>query len=406
MTKKIVTPFLLHYLIVTTFAIALFSCKKNTNTAQKSNDGNSVYEYIKKLGFSENSIQDAGDKYIVEGDILFDKNSKPDFSIFSGTKTEQYGTANYVGLDYQTNITVFPFVVPSQYIPDIQNAINLWNSVPNCRIKFQYGTSRTSNSIEVVNVALPSCGQAWFPMDGKPGFIVGIDFADIANYSAEQRVRTIAHELGHAIGLMHTNWQGLESQSGTTNNGAYYNAMHILGTPTGTDANSLMNDGECGVGATTFSSYDIVAIQFLYPASPTVPGSIPLFRYFGRTTNGDHYYTTDINTLRNGTNNGWIFEGIGMFVFSNQIDNTIPVYRWYSASAVDHYYTTNPLDKPAGYSLESSTAFYVYPSAINGALPVYRYYNATTGDHFYTKDPDEVTFMPGYAAEGIAWYAH
>lgn len=42
----------------------------------------SALEFIKKLGYQDFEIEDLGDKYLVDGDILFAKNVNPSFSIF------------------------------------------------------------------------------------------------------------------------------------------------------------------------------------------------------------------------------------------------------------------------------------------------------------------------------------
>src|SRR5207248_9168131 len=62
---------------------------------------------------------------------------------------------------------------------------------------------------------------------------------------------------GHAIGLRHTNWQGLETA-------APFGANQIPGTPQ-TDANSVMNSGTGLREWAGFSTYDKLAGFWLYP---------------------------------------------------------------------------------------------------------------------------------------------
>lgn len=406
--KKIV--FFSRYLfILSVVSSLLFSCKKTEIAPQKADidQDKSVLGYIKKLGYRDSEIKDIGDEYLVDGDILFSKKSEPDFSIFGGPKTEQYGTANYVGYDVQPNIFIYVDASMNGYLNEINGAVAMWNSVINCRVKFGITSLSGIAHIRITNANLGSgvCGAAYFPMNGRPGALVRINVNQIAGNSFAQRQRTIAHELGHCIGFRHTNWQPGETQSGVLgDNGAYFDAMHILGTPTGGDPSSIMNGGQCGSGATTLSNFDILATQFLYPANPPVAGTVPVFRYYSRATSDDHFFTTALVELGNGNNNDYIFEGIGFFAFATQVPNSVPIYRWYLPQSGDHFYTANPNEIAPG-NLEG-IGFYAYPSAIDGAVPVHRYYNGSYDDHLYTKNQNEMSTIPGYTYEGIGWYAY
>lgn len=389
----------------------MFSCTKSDRMLDEdtSLEDQSTYAFIKKLGYQDSEIMDLGDEYLVDGDILFAKHVQPSFSIFGeGPTTKQYGTNYYVGYNVQPNITVRVDPSMNAYMSEITGAIAMWNNVPNCRAKFTLTTS-TNQHILITNTNLGTgvCGAGYFPVSGQPGQLIRININQIAGNSFEQRQRTIAHELGHTIGFRHTNWQPSgEPTSGTLpDNGAKFSAMHILGTPTGNDASSLMNGGQCGIGATALSNYDILAVQFLYPANPPFAGTVPVFRYY-HSSNGNynHFFTIDINEIGNGNVNGYNFEGIGFFAFSTQVVGTVPIYRYYNTTYSNHYYQTSNIT-PGGYIAEG-VEFYAYPSSINGAVPVYQYYNhLPIVDHHYTKNPNE-SAMSGYVSEGIVFYAY
>lgn len=390
-------------------SIVLFSCKKTEIDRIEARIDKAVpmYSYIQKLGYKDSEIKDIGKEYLVDGDLLFSKESKPDFSIFDGPKTEQYGTANYVGYDIQPSITVYADASMNAYSSQIDGAIALWNNVISCRVKFtRVGSPGANITITNQNLGSGVCGAAYFPLNGLPGSLIRINISQISGNSFAQQQRTIAHELGHCIGFRHTNWASGEPRSGQlSDNGAYFDAMHILGTPTGGDANSLMNGGQCGIGATTLSNFDILAVQFLYPANAPVAGTVPVFRYFEKNSIQDHFYTTSLGELGNGNNGSYLFEGIGFFAFPNQVENSVPIYRyWRTGTAGDHFYTASFGE--LGTTFYEGIGFYGYASAINGAVPVYRYYNGGTDDHFYTKNPNEMSSLPGYTYEGIGWYAY
>lgn len=401
MTKRSVIPIL--------FAIVLFSCKKSINTSSDAKSENTVYEFIKNLGYSDSEIKEVGDTYIVDGDIVFDKNSKSAIS-FTGPKTEQYGTSNYIGYNDQSNISVYvENISMGGYTSEVNAAIALWNNIPNCRLKFSFSTGLGIIRIRQANLSDPSaCGQSYYPYNGGIAGGITMNASIFSGLSYDQRVSAIAHELGHSIGLRHTNWNangGMEPQYDVVN-GAYIAAHHILGTPKYDDANSIMNLGICGNAPTTLSSFDILAMQYLYPANPPVAGTVPVFRYYSRAKWQDHFYTPYYNELGYGSNDDYIFEGIAFWAFLNQEPGTVPVYRGYFGSTTgDHFYTTALSEIPQNNY--EGVAFYAYTSPVNGAQPVYRYFSNQYGDHFYTKDQVELDYMYGfYALEGAGWYAY
>jgi hypothetical protein len=392
-------------------ALFLLSCKKIAEPI--SDPGLSktdpVYKYIKQLGFRDNEIKDNGKEYLVDGDMAFSKDLQPDFSIFDGPKPEQYGTANYVGYSIQPSVTVRIDPSMAGFTNEIIAALNLWNGVANCRLKFVL-TGATNQQILITNQNLGAglCGVAVFPSNGNPGFLVRINGGLTATLNVTQRVSLIAHELGHCIGFRHTNWQPAGEPVNAVDNGATITAMHILGTPTGGDPGSIMNGSTCGIAPAGLSPFDIVAMQYLYPANAPVAGAVPVLRYFTRNSTTSHFYSTNFAELGNGLNAGYIFEGIGFFAFPNQVPGSVPVYRYFRAASGNHFYTANFAELgggAAGYRLEG-IAFYAYPSQQPGTLPVFRYYSPSSIDHFYTKNPNELLTLGGYNLEGVAWFAY
>ena len=147
----------------------------------------------------------------------------------------------------------------------------------------------------------------------------------------------------------------------------------------------------------------------------------PFYRYWnGR----DHFYTTNINEIGTATpgqagNHGYTSEGTQCVIRRGQVSGSIPLYRYWNGN--DHFYTTNAneigVTTPGakgnhGYTSEG-TAGYCFPSQVQNTIPLYRYYRPSGGDHFYTTNANEIgtttrgqTGNHGYRSEGIQCYVH
>jgi len=139
---------------------------------------------------------------------------------------------------------------------------------------------------------------------------------------------------------------------------------------------------------------------------------IPIFRGYN-TDVSDHFYTTDLDELKNAP--GYVSEGTTGYIFPNQRPQTVPFYRLYQSSSGDHFYTINQAEMTnalsnLGFVYEGFLG-YVYPPSANrtslrcGAAPLYRLYSGAAGDHFYTMSKAERNSVLGaYTDEGVAGY--
>jgi hypothetical protein len=303
MKRKTIITLMSRHLFWTVFIVIFSSsCKKENNLTNKdelSIQDEKLYQAIINGGVKPQDIKDVNDYYLVEGDILFKKNatdiSKVTAYFKSGTSQSaiieliqsngnggngkissanipgsisQWQTHNLISSVNVENIKVN--TIASPWSEASMNAINNWKNIPNCKINFYNVwevTSSDANSITFVAAGGDSdvanaYAVAEFPSSGQVGYRIRINTAYNNSLSASQKTFILSHEIGHCIGLRHTNWQVAEYQEP---NGA----LLIPGTPF-TDASSIMNRG----GAPTvpnwsgFSYYDIVAAQTLYPYGP------------------------------------------------------------------------------------------------------------------------------------------
>lgn len=111
------------------------------------------------------------------------------------------------------------------------------------------------------------------------------------------------------------------------------------------------------------------------------------------------------------TADAYAFEGDATFLWATQESNTVPMYRMFNQNVTDHFYTidenetTEALSQGYIFDITSHIAGYVYPYSICGASPIYRLYSASQSDHFYTQDYAEASSAQGYLIEGIAGFA-
>ena len=189
--------------------------------------------------------------------------------------TRQYHTTNLVDdLPRAITIAVDPELgtLGSNALDD---AIDMYNDL-GAEISFQrvaFGLKgKKKANIEVTAFSeQPSGGfitlgiAAGFPSkkgDPAKGFKINTVWFDLLNPSQAEVAGTMAHEIGHCIGLRHTDYQTRESCGQNINEGsAGVGAIHIAGTPTGSDTTSLMQ--ACGP-ANTFNNNDETAILAIY----------------------------------------------------------------------------------------------------------------------------------------------
>lgn len=207
------------------------------------------------------------DYYLVEGDILIPKSERHDHE---HGRVSQASTHNLVVYSNQPSIRVF-FGVPL-WNDEIQQALNDWTNITSSSISFSSTTNASLADIiiQVDNGTLPSntIAAATFPSNGRAGSVIQVN-TDFNNgvISSGQKRYNIVHELGHCIGLRHTNWASRGESANP------HGANTVPGTPT-SDFNSVMNGGTANNTWNGFSINDILAVRILYPQNAQVTNGI------------------------------------------------------------------------------------------------------------------------------------
>jgi hypothetical protein len=142
---------------------------------------------------------------------------------------------------------------------------------------------------------------------------------------------------------------------------------------------------------------------------PGAAASAPMWRLFYPVTN-EHLYTTDFGEYTYLGTVGWDQEGIAYRMFSNTGMSggvtTVPFYRLYSTTTVQHHWTTDPVEAAVltgtpGWLYEGIVG-YLLPSAASGTTPLYRLRLDNPPLHLWTTSLLEYTVIsPPWVQEGI-----
>lgn len=274
--------------------LACFSCQDEAdinNTVEKIAIADGDIAIIKSLGLDISTIVDKGEYYLVEEDVMILKENLDGYKkILSEPDTLQLRQAhvnNKVAFTKAMNITVGSVVdfIP-KYGRALQKALDAYNNTGTLLTmsKSEYTANFVTGDIQITTKNLGDGGYAEssFPSpNGSVGSKIELNLAMCDKLSEAQLVFLFAHELGHCLGLRHTNWQ--QDNEEVIADGA----NQVSGTPTGTKADkdntSVFNSGNFyGTPPVWngFSNYDMIALRYLF--APNMGASV-LFVGVGET---------------------------------------------------------------------------------------------------------------------------
>jgi hypothetical protein len=220
--------------------------------------------HFQELGFDVSDLRKVGPNFLVEGDMIITPQALAamgDPVVVNGPRGEQYRTYNLVRSPQV--ITVRGSNLSSQVSQGLDRAIANYNAL-GLGLTFRPVTS--GGLIVVTESGSGAGGVAGFPPgNGNPYGSVTI-YGGTRNYSLDVCEHVVTHELGHCVGLRHSDWfnRSYSCNSGGTEGQGWAGAVHIPGTPTGYDPNSIMNACFSANETGEFSSYDRTALNYLY----------------------------------------------------------------------------------------------------------------------------------------------
>ena len=227
-----------------------------------------IVENLVQAGFPESDIQRVGDEVAVGWDAFVSLEASREMLVRDPTSTdEQYRTNNLVGTSV-SKICVIPtsqFNSYSRLSAGLDAAIANYNAL-GLRLTFVRGN--TGDCTATINARTTSGvgGSAGFPKGGKPYGTINIG-TGLQSYSVGVNTHVITHELGHCIGMRHSDYydRSISCGSGGDEGEGRIGAIHIPGTPTtATVGGSLMNSCFRSNESGDFSSSDRTAFNYLY----------------------------------------------------------------------------------------------------------------------------------------------
>lgn len=240
-----------------------------------------IVENLISAGFPADGIEVVDGEVYLQGDATVDLEASREMlqSDPSGDTHEQYRTTNLVAshirvicLRPEVAVTTVPSAILDPAVNKLSTgldwAIVNYNNVGS-RLSFRrIGASSTGcDAVIRVSVRDDKVAIASFPSGGMPGAGISIGWR-WGQTSPDMIEHAITHEIGHTIGLRHSDYYNRSISCGTGGNegAGYFGVHHISGTPTTAYVGgSLMN--ACGPDNTNgeFTSSDRDAIRFLYP---------------------------------------------------------------------------------------------------------------------------------------------
>lgn len=226
-----------------------------------------IISNLVQAGFPASDIMVIGDAVYVGRDAHVTlQASREMIATAPGSTKEQYRTTNLVS--GKTKICINPTAAFNSYSKlsaGLDLAIANYNALA---LVFDFARGPTSGCSANISAVTTSGvgGSSGFPSGGNPYGQINIG-TGLQSYSTDVNEHVITHELGHTIGLRHSDYYNRSISCGTGGNegSAGVGAILIPGTPsTATVGGSVMNSCFRSTETGEFTASDKVALETIY----------------------------------------------------------------------------------------------------------------------------------------------
>lgn len=263
-------------------ALLLLSCNKEDEAVVSGQESlkvtPEVLNKLKSLSLNTSDVQViqntnlegvVEDAFLVEGDIIITQDQLNKMDLHGGITTEQYRTTNLVSAPRTIRVVGLSGTGTTALTTNMRNglqaAINRYNNLGlSINFTLTFSSSTSGANIVVRRQTGSAGGVAGFPTGGNPYNSVTL-YSGLDSYSTNVNAHVAAHEIGHCIGLRHTDWFSRQSCGQNSNEGtAGVGAILIPGTPSGYDATSYMRACFSSSETGAFNANDVTALNYLY----------------------------------------------------------------------------------------------------------------------------------------------
>ncbi|WP_144370017.1 M57 family metalloprotease [Myxococcus stipitatus] len=225
-----------------------------------------IVDNLVEAGFPASDIMVVDGKVYVGQDAQVSLAASREMLVQGSTTEEQYRTTNLVSRSL-TKICVDGSAFVGDFSTALDRAIQNYDELT---LTFGMARAPSTGCSFTINAVIDmglNGGVAGFPANGQPFGQITIG-GQLSQYGVDVIEHVITHELGHTLGLRHSDYYDRSISCGDAGNegAADVGAIHIPGTPTGaTSGGSLMNSCFRPVETGEFAPADITALWTLYP---------------------------------------------------------------------------------------------------------------------------------------------